>query len=51
MGLPEGWITGVPGLSRAAQLRLAGNGVVPHQAVAAYRYLLDVLHQDARAAA
>lgn len=51
MGLPNGWITAVPGLSRAQQLRLAGNGVVPQQAIAAYRYLLDVLNQDARAAA
>lgn len=51
MGLPGGWITGVPGLSRAQQLKLAGNGVVPRQAVAAYRYLLGVLDEDARAAA
>lgn len=48
MGLPDGWITGVPGLSRSAQLKLAGNGVVPQQAVAAYRYLLDVLKRDER---
>lgn len=43
MGLPEGWITGVPGLTRAQQLKLAGNGVVKHQAVAALRYLVNVL--------
>lgn len=41
MGLPEGWITDVPGLSRNAMLRLAGNGVVPAQAVLALRILLD----------
>lgn len=41
MGLPAGWITDVPGLSRNAQLRLAGNGVVPQQAVLALRILLD----------
>lgn len=51
MGLPDGWITSVPGLSRAAQLKLAGNGVVKHQAVAAYRYLLDVFEVDVRGAA
>lgn len=31
MGLPDGWVTDV-GLSRAAQLRILGNGVVPQQA-------------------
>lgn len=51
MGLPDGWITAVPGLSRSAQLKLAGNGVVPRQAVAAYRYLLDVLERDEEVAA
>lgn len=35
MGLPAGHVTGVPGLSRTAQLRLLGNGVVPLQAAAA----------------
>lgn len=40
MGLPEGWITGVPGLSRSDQLSLAGDGVVPQQAAAALRWLL-----------
>jgi DNA (cytosine-5)-methyltransferase 1 len=32
MGLPDGWVTGVPGLSRPAQLTALGNGVVPQQA-------------------
>lgn len=41
MGLPEGWVTDVPGLSRNAQLKALGNGVVPQQAAAALRVLLD----------
>ncbi|WP_228084296.1 hypothetical protein [Streptomyces profundus] len=32
MGLPSGWVTDVPGLTRTQQLRLLGNGVVPQQA-------------------
>ena len=32
MGLPEGWIADVPGLSVRTQVRAAGNGVVPQQA-------------------
>jgi DNA (cytosine-5)-methyltransferase 1 len=32
MGLDEGWVTGVPGLSYREQLHLLGNGVVPRQA-------------------
>lgn len=41
MGLPEGWVTDVPGLSRNAQLKALGNGVVPQQAAMALRLLLD----------
>jgi DNA (cytosine-5)-methyltransferase 1 len=41
MGLPSGWITEVPGLSRNAQLKAAGNGVLPAQAELALRILLD----------
>lgn len=40
MGLPGGWVTGVPGPSLNEQLKLLGNGVVPQQAVAALRLLL-----------
>lgn len=40
MGLPEGWVTDVPGLSRNAQLKLLGNGVVVQQGAAALRQLL-----------
>lgn len=31
MGLPPGWVTDVPGLSRTQMLALLGNGVVPQQ--------------------
>ena len=41
-GLPDGWVTDVPGLSRNAQLKALGNGVVPAQAAAALRLLLPV---------
>lgn len=40
MGLPDGWVTDVPGLSRNEQLKLCGNGVVPQQAVHALRLML-----------
>jgi DNA (cytosine-5)-methyltransferase 1 len=40
MGLPRGWVTAVPGLSRTQQLKALGNGVVPQQAAAALRMLL-----------
>jgi DNA (cytosine-5)-methyltransferase 1 len=44
MGLPAGHVTDVPGLSRNAQLKALGNGVVPQQAALAVRMLLaDVL--------
>lgn len=46
MGLPEGHVTGVPGLSRSAQLKLLGNGVVPRQAEMAIRLLLPYAMQD-----
>jgi len=41
MGLPAGHVTAVPGLTRTAQLRLLGNGVVVQQAAHALRLLLD----------
>ena len=43
MGLPEGHVTAVPGLSRADQLKAIGNGVCPHQAYRA----LEILHHIA----
>jgi DNA (cytosine-5)-methyltransferase 1 len=47
MGLPEGWVTDVPGLSRNAQLKALGNGVVPQQAALALRLLLERTADDA----
>ncbi|GAA5056328.1 hypothetical protein GCM10023336_28970 [Streptomyces similanensis] len=41
MGLPSGHVTAVPGLTRTQQLKALGNGVVPQQAAAALRFLLD----------
>ena len=41
MGLPVGWITNV-GLSRAQQLKILGNGVVPQQA----KYAIELLTSD-----
>jgi DNA (cytosine-5)-methyltransferase 1 len=43
MGLPDGWVTDTPGLTRPAMLRALGNGVVWQQAAAAIR----LLHQRA----
>lgn len=40
MGVPLGWITDVPGITRNEALKAAGNGVVPQQAAEALRYLL-----------
>lgn len=39
MGLPAGHVTTVPGLSRTAQLKALGNGIVPRQATTALRHL------------
>ncbi|OFN80062.1 hypothetical protein HMPREF2526_06130 [Corynebacterium sp. HMSC070E08] len=41
MGLPEGWVTEVPGLTRNQQLKALGNGVVPQAAAAALTHLLQ----------
>ncbi|MDG4857578.1 DNA (cytosine-5-)-methyltransferase [Streptomyces sp. T-3] len=40
MMLPNGWVTETEGLSRAAQLHLLGNSVVPQQAARALHLLL-----------
>jgi hypothetical protein len=40
MGIP-GWVTGITGIPRTAQLRIIGNGVVPQQAAAALRLLIQ----------
>ncbi|MGY3337579.1 DNA (cytosine-5)-methyltransferase 1 [Streptomyces filamentosus] len=47
MGLPAGHVTDVPGLTRTQQLKALGNGVVPAQAEAALRVLLDRIEPDA----
>lgn len=39
MGLPAGWVTDVPGITRNEALKALGNGVVPQQATAAIRWL------------
>ena len=38
MGLPAGWVTGID-ISRTAQLRAIGNGVIPQQGIHALRLL------------
>ena len=45
MGLPKGWVTET-GLSRAQQLKMLGNGVVPQQAELALELLLTRHAQD-----
>jgi DNA (cytosine-5)-methyltransferase 1 len=42
MGLPEGHVCDVPGLTRNEKLKALGNGVVPQQAEAVLRYLLNI---------
>lgn len=42
MGLPAGHVTGVPGVTRAQQLKAIGNGVCPPQAVAALHELFEM---------
>lgn len=41
MGVPEGWVTSVPGLTRPAMLHLLGNGVVWQQGAAAFEWLVS----------
>ncbi len=41
MGLAPGFVTGVPGIPRTRQLKIIGNGVVPQQAAAALRLLIE----------
>jgi DNA (cytosine-5)-methyltransferase 1 len=43
MGLPKGWVTDTS-LSRAQQLKMLGNGVVPQQAELALELLCDTNH-------
>jgi DNA (cytosine-5)-methyltransferase 1 len=46
MGVPAGWITDVPGISRNDQLKACGNGVVPQQAIAALRDMLAAFEME-----
>jgi DNA (cytosine-5)-methyltransferase 1 len=39
MGLPAGWVTDVPGITRNEALKALGNGVVPQQAAHALRVM------------
>ena len=41
MALPAGWVTDVPGVTRSQAIKALGNGVVPPQAAAALRLMLD----------
>jgi len=50
MGLPAGWVTDVPGLTRIQQLKLLGNGCVPRQCAVAVRSLLTILDENEVAA-
>ena len=51
MGLPDGWVTDTPGLTRTAMLRALGNGVVRQQAAHAIRALHQRAAHDNEAAA
>jgi DNA (cytosine-5)-methyltransferase 1 len=44
MGLPDGWVTDVPGITRNEALKALGNGVCPQQAAAALRLMLTREH-------
>lgn len=48
MGLPDGWVTCTPGLTRGAMLKALGNGVVWQQAAAAIRLMLPRLPDHVR---
>lgn len=50
MGLPDGWVTCTPGLTRSAMLRALGNGVVRQQAVPALHLLAGRATSTAAAA-
>lgn len=45
MGLPDGWVTNVPGVSVNEQIARIGNGVVPTQAYHAFKLLLEAEQQ------
>ena len=41
MGLPDGWVTDTPGITRNEALKALGNGVVPQQCEAALEHMLN----------
>jgi DNA (cytosine-5)-methyltransferase 1 len=43
MGLPDGWVTDVPGITRNEALKAIGNGVCPQQAAAGLRIMLGTV--------
>lgn len=49
-GLPAGWVTDVPGVTRNDALRLLGGMVVPQQGATAFRELLARVSLSERAA-
>lgn len=51
MGLPDGWVTETPDLTRSAMLRALGNGVVRLQAATALRFLHERVMADLAVAA
>lgn len=46
MGWPDGWVTGIPGISRNEQLKICGNGVVPQQASLALSEMIPNLAEE-----
>lgn len=49
-GLPAGWVTDVADVEWKDQIHLLGNGVVPQQALLAYRAMLPALFGSEKAA-
>ena len=46
MGVPEGWVCDVPGITRNQALKALGNGIVPQPCAAAFRaYLTDTTRE------
>jgi hypothetical protein len=45
MGLPDGWVTDVPDLTREEQIGRIGNGVCPQQAHHAFGFLKEQMHK------
>lgn len=50
MGVPEGWVTDVPGITHNQALKALGNGVAPPQCAAALRAFLHDTANERRTA-